>query len=84
MKTKKLAIVRAFIIALPFIVAQPAWAVRQEGTPDLGEGLTALQTALYFVIAPLGLFLTIVVVGYAIHRPRDGKSKRTNVLSEIK
>ena len=84
MKTKKFTTLRALVVALPFLVAQPAWAVRQEGTPDLGEGLTALQTTLYFVIAPLSLFLTIVVVGYAIHRPREGKNKRTNVLTEIK
>lgn len=65
-------------------LCHPVWAVPQEGTPDPGEGLTALETTLYFVIAPLGLFLTIVILGYAIHRPRDGKKKSTNVLTEIR
>lgn len=66
------------------LLAQSAWAVPQEGTPDPGQGLTAFQTILYFLFAPLGLFLTIVVVGYAVHRPRDGRSKSRSVLTEIK
>ena len=66
------------------LLAQPSWAVPQEGTPDPGEGLTAFQTILYFLLAPLGLFLTIVVVGYAIHRPRERRSTSGNVLTEIK
>lgn len=65
------------------LIATPAWAVRQEGTPDPGVGLTAFQTVLYFLLAPLGLFLTIVVVGYAVHRPRENRVKRSNVLTEI-
>ncbi len=84
MTSKKIALTRLLLIGCFALVTQPAWAVRQEGTPDPGQGLTALQTALYFFIAPFGLFLTIVVVGYAIHRPREGKSKKSNVLTEIK
>ena len=84
MRTKQFTLLRTFAVMFLSLVAAPAWAVRQEGTPDPGQGLTALQTTFYFVIAPLGLFLTIVVVGYAIHRPRDGKNRRTNVLTEIK
>ena len=65
-------------------VASPAFAVSQEGTSDPGEGLSVLQTALYFFFAPFGLFLTIVVVGYAVHRPREKRIKSGNVLSEIR
>lgn len=76
---------KTFAITSTFtLLSLPSWAVPQEGTPDPGEGLTALQTTLYFVIAPLGLFLTIVVVGYAIHRPRNRKDKPSNVLTEIR
>jgi hypothetical protein len=71
-------------LSLLTFLASPAWAVPQEGSAEPGQGLTALETTLYFVLAPLGLFLTIVVLGYAIHRPRDGKSKATNVLTEIR
>lgn len=81
----KLKTMTSFVlISFLGILSQPAWAVPQEGTADPGEGLTALQTTLYFVLAPLGLFLTIVVLGYAIHRPREGKQKNTNVLTEIR
>jgi len=73
------------LFTLVFVaLAQPAWAVPQEGTPDLVEGLTAFQTVLYFVLAPLGLFLAIVVLGYAVHRPRDGKQKSRSALTEIR
>lgn len=72
-----------FIFAALF-VASPAFAVSQEGTSEPGEGLTALQTALYFFFAPFGLFLFIVVVGYAVHRPREKRIKSGNVLSEIR
>ncbi|MFM8254465.1 MAG: hypothetical protein ACKN9O_04475 [Actinomycetota bacterium] len=85
MKTKTFT--HAFTVSLLTLfslVTSPAWAVPQEGAADPGQGLTALETTLYFVLAPLGLFLTIVVLGYAIHRPRDGKSKATNVLTEIR
>lgn len=85
MKTKMLThVFTASLLTLLTLLTFPAWAVPQEGSADPGEGLTALQTTLYFVIAPLGIFLTIVVLGYAIHRPRDGKSKAVNVLTEIR
>ena len=87
MKTTQTHLTRNIRILLTLVfaaLAQPVWAVPQEGTPDLGEGLTAFQTVLYFVLAPLGLFLAIVVLGYAIHRPRDGKQKSGSALTEIR
>lgn len=76
--------IRAIMASIFLFLAQPAWAVPQEGTPDPGEGLTALETTMYFVLAPLGLFLTIVVIAYSVHRPREGKNKPSNVLTEIR
>ena len=73
----------ALVIALTFL-ATPAFAVAQEGSAEPGEGLTAVQTVLYFVLAPLGLFLTIVVIGYGVHRPREKRSNSGRALSEIK
>jgi hypothetical protein len=87
MKTTKTHLTRSVRILLLLAIttlAQPAWAVPQEGTPDLGEGLTAFQTVLYFVLAPLGLFLAIVVLGYAVHRPREGTKKSGSALTEIR
>lgn len=66
------------------LFASPAFAVPQEGTSEPGVGLTAIETVLYFVLAPFGLFLAIVVIGYALHRPRDQKSRAVNSLTEIR
>ena len=66
------------------LVAAPAFAVAQEGSAEPGQGLTAVETALYFVLAPFGLFLAIVVIGYAIHRPKEKRNNPGNALSEIK
>ena len=77
-------LVRPVIVMLSFLLAQPALAISQEGTPDPGQGLTALETTLYFFIAPFGIFLTIVLVGYAVHRPRKSKSNSVSSLTEIK
>ena len=76
--------VRLLIIALSFLFAQPALAISQEGTPGPGQGLTALETTLYFFIAPFGIFLTIVLVGYAVHRPRMNKNNSVSALTEIR
>jgi hypothetical protein len=84
MTSKKTQVLRIIATLLLTALAQPVWAVSQEGTPDPGEGLTALQTVLYFVLAPLGLFLAIVVLGYAVHRPREGKQKSASALTEIR
>ena len=76
--------ISALIVLLFTFFSSPAWAVPQEGAAEPGEGLTALQTVLYFIIAPLSLFLAIVIIGYAIHRPREGKNKHSNLLTEIR
>lgn len=82
--TSKLRKVFRIAMALALVtIAQPAFAIAQEGTHEPGEGLTALQTVGYFVLAPFGIFLTIVVVGYAAHRPKREKG-HGNVLTEIK
>jgi hypothetical protein len=65
-------------------IASPAFAIAQEGTSEPGEGLTAVETALYFFVAPFGLFLAIVVLAYAVHRPREKRTFVGHSLSEIR
>ena len=77
-------LLRLLSITFSLLLAQPALAISQEGTPDPGQGLTALETTLYFFIAPFGIFLTIVLVGYAVHRPRKSKSNSVSALTEIR
>jgi hypothetical protein len=49
-----------------------------------GESLSAAQTALYFVGAPLGLFLLISVVVYALTGERKEKTEpKDSVLTHI-
>ena len=73
-----------FLTLSSALVAAPAFAVAQEGSAEPRQGLPAVQPVLYFVLAPFGLFLAIVVIGYAIHRPREKRNNPGNALSEIK
>lgn len=73
-----------FLTLSSALVAAPALAVAQEGSAEPGQGLTAVETVLYFGLAPFGLFLAIVVLGYALHRPREKRNNPGNALSEIK
>lgn len=49
-----------------------------------GEGLSALETALYFFGAPLGLFILISVIVWATTIDRkSGKAKKKSSLTQI-
>jgi hypothetical protein len=49
-----------------------------------GESLSAAQTVLYFVAAPLGLFLVISLVSYALTGERKEKTEpKDSVLTHI-
>jgi hypothetical protein len=49
-----------------------------------GEGLTALETSLYFFGAPLGLFLLISVIVWALTGPsKNSKAKKKSSLTQI-
>ena len=76
--------ISALIVLVFTFLASPAWAVPQEGAAEPGEGLTALQTVLYFFIPPLILFLAIFIIFYAIHLPRESNNKPSNLLTEIR
>lgn len=56
----------------------------QEDGAMPGESLSAAQTALYFVGAPLGIFILISVVVYALTGERKEKTEpRDSVLTHI-
>lgn len=56
----------------------------QEDGAMPGESLSAAQTALYFVGAPLGIFILISVVVYALTGERKEKTEpRDSVLTRI-
>lgn len=52
-------------------------AINQEPGAMPGEGLTAVETFSYFVAAPIGLFLLISLIAWALTGERK-KSKATN------
>ena len=48
--------------------------INQEPGSMPGEGLTALQTFTYFVAAPVGLFIAISVIVWAMTSKRQNRS----------
>ena len=60
-------------------VAVLAPKINQEPGAMPGEGLTALQTFTYFVAAPIGLFLGIALIVWAL----TAKKKRVGASSVI-
>lgn len=58
--------------------------MNQEDGAMPGESLSAAQTALYFVGAPLGIFLLISVIVYALTGERKAKTEpKDSVLTHI-
>jgi hypothetical protein len=48
-----------------------------------GEGLTALETSLYFFGAPLGLFILISVIVWALTGPSKSSKAKKSSLTQI-
>lgn len=48
-----------------------------------GPGLTATQTFLYFVVAPVALFLVISAFAYATSTTRENRKKHKSVVEHI-
>ena len=55
--------------------------INQEPGSMPGEGLTALQTFTYFVAAPVGLFIAISVIVWALTGKRQSKSSESVITS---
>ena len=58
-------------------------AINQEPGAMPGEGLTALQTFTYFVAAPVGLFLGIAVIVWALTVDKKKSSGASSVITSI-
>ena len=69
---------------IQIIQAASKFNMGQEDGAMPGESLSAVETALYFVGAPLGIFLLITVVVYALTGERKEKTESNDsVLTHI-
>jgi len=57
--------------------------INQEPGAMPGEGLTALQTFTYFVAAPVGLFLAIAVIVWALTGDKKKSTHSSSVITHI-
>lgn len=64
-------------------VAILAGGVNQEPGAMPGEGLTALQTFTYFVAVPVGLFLGISLIVWALTNDRKKSTNSSSVITHI-
>ena len=64
-------------------VALLAGGINQEPGAMPGEGLTALQTFTYFVAAPIGLFLGISLIVWALTGEKKKSTSSTSVVTHI-
>jgi len=59
-------------------------AINQEPGAMPGEGLTAVETFTYFVAAPVGLFLLISLIAWALTGEKKDKSgKKSSSITSI-
>lgn len=59
-------------------------AINQEPGAMPGKGLTALETFSYFVAAPIGLFIVISLIVWALTgEKKDKKSKSSSSITSI-
>jgi hypothetical protein len=59
-------------------------AINQEPGAMPGEGLTAVETFSYFVAAPIGLFLVISLIVWALTgEKREKQSKSSSSITSI-
>jgi hypothetical protein len=64
-------------------VASLAGNINQEPGAMPGEGLTAVQTFTYFVAAPVGLFLAISLIVWALTGDKKKSSSSSSVITHI-
>ena len=56
--------------------------IAQEGNAQPGEGLTALQTFTYFVLAPVGIFTAIALISWFASAPKKEKKEVINSIPD--
>ena len=64
-------------------VASLAGNINQEPGAMPGEGLAAVQTFTYFVAAPVGLFLAISLIVWALTGDKKKSSSSSSVITHI-
>ena len=56
--------------------------INQEGNAQPGQGLTALQTFTYFVLAPVGIFAAIALISWFASAPKKAKRDVINRIDD--
>lgn len=64
-------------------IAIAAPRINQEPGSNPGEGLTAIQTFSYFVVAPVALFLVISILVWAGTSKKKARSTTSSVITSI-
>ena len=58
-------------------------AISQEDGSLPGEGLSVLETVMYFVLAPTGLFIGISLIVYLAVRPKNARGTAGRAITKI-
>jgi len=58
-------------------------AINQEDGSLPGDGLSVLETVMYFVLAPTGLFLGISLIVYLAVRPKNARGTAGRAITKI-
>ena len=58
-------------------------AINQEDGSMPGEGLSVLETVMYFVLAPTGLFIGISLIVYLAVRPKNVRGSAGRAITKI-
>jgi hypothetical protein len=58
-------------------------AINQEDGSMPGEGLSVLETVMYFVLAPTGLFIGISLIVYLVVRPKNARGTAGRAITKI-
>ena len=58
-------------------------AINQEDGSLPGEGLSVLETVMYFVLAPAGLFIGISLIVYLAVRPKNERGNAGRAITKI-
>jgi len=58
-------------------------AINQEDGSMPGEGISVLETVMYFVLAPTGLFIGISLIVYLAVRPKNARGTAGRAITKI-
>jgi len=58
-------------------------AISQEDGSLPGDGISVLETVMYFVLAPTGLFIGISLIVYLAVRPKNARGSAGRAITKI-